>query len=1141
MLRPALTRSLGTGLALGIAILLAFVAAAADSEWAPKLWWLSYPLLAVVLSRWLGHWPGGQGLHGAAERLLLCAAIMLAGGWLVHWLQTLLMPRSLLGTELFDVLLLATVAVVLVLAQWLIWPCFGLLLSSRLPPQQDPPESLVRRMQDRAHELTREREAYWRSGLWVALAQLLLWALPGVIERQTSGSQRLLVGGLAYVLVVLPLLWLILALVARERRRSNAGPASPVGTRSDLPSFLLDGGPTPDVPEPIAPLPVAPLPEPVQRSPDAELIDAAQRGDLTAAKAALGHGAGANARPRPEQADQRTPMLAAATLPDTQLLRALIAAGGDVNGSVNGVTPLLAATRESYQGRVEAVMMLLANGADPTRSDEAGNTPLHHAAFTRDAGVAQSLIDGGASLNVVNREGMTPLALAAEAANWPLVEFLLKRGAQADVAEATPALLFAAAVDGDDVRGVKLLLKAKAKVLARGPHGRSALNVAALADNAEIAEVLLNAGADIEAADEHGMTPLLDAARAGAKRVLQRLVFRKPKADHADHRGRTALHWAVAAEQADAELLDILLTLDCPRHDQDVDGLRAVDLAARAGRWPLVRVLDPDYAIPAAFEPDEDAAGETPLGGQVGFEAPGRLLVRAATQGRFPLLNEMLKLPGVSAHDQLEAYLAALAHQDRRYLDTLLDHGLDPYAATGEASLWERLCALRPLPALGIEAIVERAERGRLSAKPLLAGLMSVLTDNNDRGTFERLCERALVAGADANACDSHGVPVLHLAAALQSPLWVARLIDAGADANARDPAAFGALHALVHAQRAEARELAPVLIRAGADPAAAARDGSTAYGLALSTAQWELASLLDWSPGTHPRRPLAPRDVAAAGRRGDLAGVDRLLSLGLPIDGVDERGATALLHAAGAGRTELVRELIARGADPLATAPNGANALSAAIVAGRQDVLAYLLDRGLSVDRPIAGGLLPLTLAAACQREAIVDMLLQRGARADGEGDGHQTPLRATLLAVIEREGPLDATLRIADNLLKHGARPDLPDAEGRSLLHGLLGAGLSEPLSRDENRIGAAVRLLASHQANLNALDRDLRTALHWACRHAFVSLAGLLLELGADPTLPDAERKLPVDLLTPRTRIHLGPLLRQAAEAWQRQRGK
>ena len=88
----------------------------------------------------------------------------------------------------------------------------------------------------------------------------------------------------------------------------------------------------------------------------------------------------------------------AAVLPDLRLLRALITQGIDLNHAHAGMTPLLAATRDSWHGRPDAVTTLLANGADPRATDSEGNTPLHHAARSSDPGVAALLRDASATL-----------------------------------------------------------------------------------------------------------------------------------------------------------------------------------------------------------------------------------------------------------------------------------------------------------------------------------------------------------------------------------------------------------------------------------------------------------------------------------------------------------------------------------------------------------------------------------------------------------------------------------------------------------------------------------------------------------------------------------------------------------------------
>src|SRR6185312_3153116 len=89
----------------------------------------------------------------------------------------------------------------------------------------------------------------------------------------------------------------------------------------------------------------------------AALLAATRDGDIERALALLEVGADPGTAPAPDDRDQR-PVL------------------------------MLAATRDSWHGRAEAVLTLLANGADALVTDADGNTALHGAVLSADAGVA---------------------------------------------------------------------------------------------------------------------------------------------------------------------------------------------------------------------------------------------------------------------------------------------------------------------------------------------------------------------------------------------------------------------------------------------------------------------------------------------------------------------------------------------------------------------------------------------------------------------------------------------------------------------------------------------------------------------------------------------------------------------------------
>src|SRR5690606_296432 len=157
--------------------------------------------------------------------------------------------------------------------------------------------------------------------------------------------------------------------------------------------------------------PAVPEPEPVEGNLEAALYQAARSGRVGRALELLEMGADPHALPAEGERDRRSLPVLAAVLPDLRLLRELIARGVDVNAAHGTLTPLLAATRDSWHGRPEAVMTLLANGADPRVADAEGNTPMHHAARSSDPGVVALLRDAAAEIDVPNNEGLTPLGV----------------------------------------------------------------------------------------------------------------------------------------------------------------------------------------------------------------------------------------------------------------------------------------------------------------------------------------------------------------------------------------------------------------------------------------------------------------------------------------------------------------------------------------------------------------------------------------------------------------------------------------------------------------------------------------------------------------------------------------------------------
>ncbi|WP_206862530.1 ankyrin repeat domain-containing protein [Lysobacter changpingensis] len=869
---------------------------------------------------------------------------------------------------------------------------------------------------------------------------------------------------------------------------------------SDEPVAVLEG-------EPLAPL----------------LYAAARAGRVERALELIELGADVTAPPPADDRDQRSLAVLAAVLPDLRLLRALIANGVDLNASHAGMTPLLAATRDSWHGRPDAVMTLLANGADPRLTDAEGNTPLHHAARSSDPGVAALLRDAAAELDPLNRDGLSPLGMACAVGNWRLAKFLLERGARPEPGDGQPALLAAAGGEEDDPAGVALLLKHKAKVDARDRRGRTALHEAAFAGHLDIATTLLGAHADPSIRDHDGRTPFLEAARAAREALIDRLLEHLPRAGadavaSADARGRTALILACMAESASPSLVQKLLDLGSEAEHRDADGKRAIDRAAEAGRWSLVAALDRAYPLPAALS---DADDDAPLPDR----APTVLLRDGLRDGRAEELGGLAQLLSAKERGALLHDEDAIGSAER--VRWLLAQGADPDVRDPQGDTpVHAMLARMPEAETSLRALLERAV-SPAGAGGLARFLAASQGGARDSTTLENLALELLDRGADPFARSPVGDPPLALAVRLGWARLLDRLLAIGADLNARDSHGMSALHLAAALGR---DGMLKRLVAHGAAPDLLAADGQTPLGVALSSGRRDLADWLDWRGWPLPRRPLQAQDIPAAAIVGDADAVRRLLDLGLPVDATDTQGCTALLRAAGGGHRAVVDLLLARGADPQRTANSGATPLSAAVSMRHADIVDRLLAAGAPLEQRLPGDLTVLMVACALGLTDLAARLLAAGADVQAcDAQGRQALHCAAMYGFNARER--SRLVALFDTLLLAGVDADQPAAGATPLLL-LLGARAEPGSDADEDVLIAGLQLLIDHDASLDAKDPRGFGPLHLSALHGLPRVVQFLLRAGADPDLRDALNRTPREIAVMRGFIDIAAEFAPAA---------
>jgi ankyrin repeat protein len=1038
--------------------------------------------------------------RGAAHLVMFAGYTVLVFA-LVAWPMLQLGRSSSLSAALA---LAATLAVALV-ALWRLWPAYGLVFvwDDAYPTQRDGSWIFTATLRSMAFGRHLSREERFFSHFLPAALSLLTLAFGAIALTGLYGTlaPELRIAALAlYGIVLLPLGCLI---VANRTLRALL-----CERRGHKPALVDDGSMR-------KPSPVVALSEQERTAGTPEqaeaLLAATRDGDIDRALALVEAGADPDTAPAADDRDQRPVLMLAALLPDTRLLRALIAKGADVNRASGGITPLLAATRDSWHGRAEAVLTLLTNGASPLVSDTEGNTALHGAVLSGEPGVAAMLLDAAAPINVLNKTGISPLTAACRAANWPLAKFLLEHGAKPAPAGGEPALVAAAGIADDDATGVKLLLKHRAAINAVDTRHRHALLSAATEGHEQIARALCAAGADVTLADQHGSTPLMEAARAGANGIVEMLALAQPDARARDHHGRDALTLACQSPHAHADTVRALLALNAEPTTPGSDGRSALDHATAAGRWDLVALLDPDTPLPASHSRDLLADGaDTPAHlldalrfGHWAIVSSFAERVREWPQAQLAQLYLELAAPGLGAARRwlLEHGLSAEA----RLAPAVTDDVAASAAATG-TRLFDAL--LTQLPN-ATEAVDELLQAG---ASPAGAGLLALaLTHLHGAAQGAALPLNLLERGADPFGADARDRTPLHLAVVNGQFEMLQALLARGCDPNTRDRDGRTPLFtALEHG--AQALPLVRALIAHGADPEATDANGETPLGLALehpAVERW-----LDWRDWPRPHRALRADDLPAAASTGALTTVQRLLELGYAVDTRDDHGATALLRACGAGHRDVAACLLDAGADATLAARSGVTPLAAAVAARRDGLLSLLLERHVAIEQRLPNDATALMVAAAMGYPDIVDTLLDAGAEVNAVDAGGRSALHAAAQFGFEHNDSLRAR-RLFDVLLKRGADINRADSEGKTPLLLLLGAQLRPGSDCDATHIGALVPLLLEAGATVEHADQRGVTALHACAMHALLPPARVLLSRGADRNAADAFGRTAADV--------------------------
>ncbi|MBV8844912.1 MAG: ankyrin repeat domain-containing protein [Bryobacterales bacterium] len=561
-------------------------------------------------------------------------------------------------------------------------------------------------------------------------------------------------------------------------------------------------------------------------------------------------------------------------------------------------------------------------------------------------------------------------------------------------------------------------------------------------------------------------TPVAEAAASGDKAAVRNLIQQKADVNAPQADGATALHWAVY--HSDKDLVDMLLRAGADPKIANREGSTPLWLASISGDAAILESL-----LKAGADPNEKLPlGRTPL-------------MAAARTGKVDAIKVLLDHGAqVNAKETLRGTTPLMWAADEGHapaIKFLLEHGADIAARSDMAERGRG-------PALGKANDPRKqvaAQGAALAAGQALdlSQLSGLRGDNNGIGGGRAGAGRAGAAGAQAAgggrgrggrggagaaggndqgadqqddafvaAFGARGRPAVKDGGALTPLIYAVRsndvesakvLLDAGADVN--QTSGYGWSPLLVATQN-RYYKLAAYLISRGADVNLANKGGWTPLYLATDNRNIE--------SGDYPvRRPdmdhldfiklLLDKGANVNARMKDSTETRTVFTN----QWLDENGATAFLRASQSGDIELMKLLLAHGADPKIDTALHVTALQVAAGIGWVEGITYewspqatfeackmLIDLGLDVNAQADTGRTALHGAGHKGRTDVIQLLVDHGAKLDVRDYGN-TDNRGGKLAIHTWQ-PVD----YADGLVRVGVQSAIAHPEAGLLLRELM-----------------------------------------------------------------------------------------------------
>lgn len=712
-------------------------------------------------------------------------------------------------------------------------------------------------------------------------------------------------------------------------------------------------------------------------------------------------------------------------------------------------TPLMVA---AGAGKCDMVAFLLdqganINGVDASKVDGDKQCSADH----EDNDCGESNAKSRSELN------RTPLFRALEAGRGEIAKLLVARGAACShLYRDTNSLAKLAAMHGlSDI--FHLLVDEESFKISQIKDNETLLTAAAVRGDFDSVKFPLQNGADVNAKNIMGNTAISCVFQSSkSPRTVMEIVklLLASGADMNTRNDRWETPLLIATQKNFEEVVELLLDHGCEANIKDINSSSPLHFAARNNNGKVTAML---FQCGVDANVQDDFTGEmTPLNVAAGLNRihAAKVLLRYGADEE--VTTKFRETPHILAAKRCSLPL----------VQTLLEQGSNVHTKDRFGN--------NPLL-----YAVESLECGEMNESTAVVELLldhgSVVNVTGDFGrsvmhklpnsTTRDLCDVLIHYGADANLPDVNGETPLHLAASTGNMSYIKWLLQRGANGGASDRDSRTPLHAAAYESQS-----------------------SSVYLLIQNSPDVRLTDGHGWLP------------LHFACARGQSVSFERLLQNGSDLTAVDNKGRTALHLAVKYGCLDLIKQLISHGSDinakdfggqtvfgdslrsnlklsddfPIAFLriylENGGDIHAVDVVTGRSTLhvavtgdlvctVDSLLDQGLDLEARDKNGDTSLHRAAAGGTPAMIQRLVDRGADLSALNNRNQTPLLVSLAA--------QTSLEVPSILIKNGSNINAVDKEGNTVLHYACDASL--------------VQILVESGGQVNAVNKRGHTPLH------------------------------------------------------------